>query len=83
MKLSCCLVSLPQPLIADIMSSLGKATSLPADFEGTQKLRLWLKKLNDLRAADEIEEDECRQVRVAHKIIISPCELDIDLSDMG
>ena len=63
--------SSPQPLIADIMSSLGKATSLPADFEGTQKLRLWLKKLNDLRAADEIEEDECRQVRVAHSIIIS------------
>lgn len=46
------------------MSSLGKATSLPADFEGLQKLRLWLKKLNDLRAADEIEEDDCRQVRV-------------------
>ena len=46
------------------MSSLGKATSLPADFEGSQKLRLWLKKLNDLRAADEIEEDDCRQVRV-------------------
>mmetsp|Transcript_10255 Transcript_10255/g.15381 ORF Transcript_10255/g.15381 Transcript_10255/m.15381 type:complete len:218 (+) Transcript_10255:3-656(+) len=51
-----------QPLIADIMSSLGKAPNLPADFEGLLKMRLWLKKLNEMRAMDEIDEDDSRQL---------------------
>jgi ESCRT-I complex subunit VPS28 len=44
------------------MSSLGKVPTLPADFEGLQKLRLWLKKLNEMRAVDEIDEDDSRQL---------------------
>jgi len=44
------------------MSSLGKAPNLPADFEGLLKMRLWLKKLNEMRAMDEIDEDDSRQL---------------------
>lgn len=51
-----------QPLVSDLMSSLGKVHSLEADFEGIVKMRLWLKKLNDMRAAEEIGEDESRQL---------------------
>lgn len=51
-----------QPLIADLMGSLAKVRSLPPDFEGLIKFKLWLQKLNELRAADEISEDEIRQL---------------------
>eukprot|EP01040_Poterioochromonas_malhamensis_P002209 gene2208-2351_t len=51
-----------QPLIADLMGSLAKVRSLPQDFEGLVKIKLWLQKLNEMRAADEIEEDEIRQL---------------------
>jgi ESCRT-I complex subunit VPS28 len=51
-----------QPLISDLMGSLAKVRSLPADFEGLVKTKLWLQKLNEMRAADEIEEDEIRQL---------------------
>ncbi len=42
--------------------SLGKLHSLPANFEGSMKMHVWLVKLNKLRAADEIEEDDVRQL---------------------
>jgi ESCRT-I complex subunit VPS28 len=51
-----------QPLVSDVMTSLTKVNSLPADFEGVVKMRLWLRKLNDMRAADEIGEEESRQL---------------------
>jgi ESCRT-I complex subunit VPS28 len=51
-----------QPLISDLMASLAKVHSLPTDFEGLVKTKLWLQKLNDMRAADEIDEDEIRQL---------------------
>lgn len=51
-----------QPHLADTVAALVKVTSLPADFEGLEKLRLWLKKLNAMRAHEEIDEDESRQL---------------------
>ena len=39
-----------QPLISDLMHSLHKISTLPADFEGCVKMRLWLTKLNDMRS---------------------------------
>lgn len=50
------------PLITDVMSSLTKNTSLPSDFEGLLKMKGWLQKLNQMRAMDEIQEDEVRQL---------------------
>ena len=51
-----------QPLVQEVTGSLVRVTQLPADFEGMQKMRLWLQKLHDMRAHDEIEEQESRQL---------------------
>ena len=57
------------PYLIDVMTCLGKVQGLGADFEGTMKLRLWLQKMNNMKATDELSEDEARQLT-----------LDIDLS---
>ena len=51
-----------QPLMAELMSALSKVRTLPADFEGLVKIKLWLEKLNNMRASDEIAEEEIRQL---------------------
>lgn len=51
-----------QPLISDLMSSLTRVQGLASDFEGLVKLRLWLQKLNELRASDTIDDEEARQL---------------------
>lgn len=51
-----------QPLMSDLMGALAKVRSLPGDFEGLVKIKLWLQKLNDMRASDEIDEEEIRQL---------------------
>lgn len=51
-----------QPLISDLTGSLVRIPSMPADFEGVLKMRLWLQKLHELRAHDELEEQDSRQL---------------------
>ncbi len=51
-----------KPLIISLCSALGKVPSLPANFEGSVKMTLWLQKLNQMRAVDEITEDDVRQL---------------------
>ncbi len=53
-----------QPLISELMNSLTKVPgiSVSADFEGTKKISAWLLRLNQLRAAEEISEDDARQL---------------------
>lgn len=53
-----------QPMIANLTGSLNKVSTLPKDFEGLVKMRNWLQKLNDMRAADNIDEDEVRQLQL-------------------
>lgn len=50
------------PLLSDLVSSLSKVRGLPADFEGLMKLKSWLQKLNEMRASDNIDEDDVRQL---------------------
>lgn len=50
------------PLLSDIMSSITKVPDLPSSFSGLDKLREWLSTLNGMRAADEIDEDQARQL---------------------
>ena len=52
-----------QPLIVELTGSLNRVQGIPADFSGLVKVRLWLQKLNQLRAVDEIEEEEARQLQ--------------------
>ena len=52
-----------QPLASDLMGALTRVSSLPPDFEALVKLRLWLQKLNELRAYEELKEEEARQLK--------------------
>lgn len=51
-----------QPLISDLMTALTKVHGLSPEFEGLVKLRLWLQKLNQMRAVEMISEEEARQL---------------------
>ena len=51
-----------KPLIISLCSALAKVPSLPANFEGSVKMTTWLQKLNQMRAVDEITEDDARQL---------------------
>ncbi|CAE7743829.1 vps28 [Symbiodinium microadriaticum] len=51
-----------QPLLAELMSALTRVAGLPADFEGLVKMRLWLQKLNQMRAVEELSDEEARQL---------------------
>jgi ESCRT-I complex subunit VPS28 len=48
------------PHLSDLMTSLN--TSMPREFEGRAKIVQWLITLNQMRAADELTEDQSRQV---------------------
>jgi ESCRT-I complex subunit VPS28 len=43
------------------MTSLNKC-QLPPDFDGNTKMITWIKKLNQMRAADTIDETDARQL---------------------
>lgn len=50
------------PLISELMSSVTRVPNVPADYEGIGKMDFWLKKLNAMRAADTISEEDARQL---------------------
>ncbi|KAG0085033.1 hypothetical protein BGZ93_010041 [Podila epicladia] len=50
------------PFLADIMQSLNSMRALPSDFEGRAKMREWLIKLNAMKASQELDNDEKRQL---------------------
>ena len=52
-----------QPLLIELIGSLTRVSSLPPDFEALVKVRLWLQKLNEMRAYEELEEEEARQLK--------------------
>lgn len=51
-----------QPLLSDLMDVLTRVPDTPNDFEPNRKIQKWLQKLNAMRAVDEIDEDESRQL---------------------
>mmetsp|Transcript_30400 Transcript_30400/g.60388 ORF Transcript_30400/g.60388 Transcript_30400/m.60388 type:complete len:185 (+) Transcript_30400:200-754(+) len=48
------------PLLSDLMDSLTRVPQLPDKFESAELVEKWLKKLNAMRAGDELDESECR-----------------------
>ena len=50
------------PLLADVMQSLSRMRALPADMQGKAKVREWVEALNQMRAADQITEEQARQL---------------------
>jgi ESCRT-I complex subunit VPS28 len=51
-----------QPLLVEIVDGLNSITMLPPDFEGKSKVKNWLLILNRLKASDELDEDQIRQL---------------------
>ncbi|GLE05178.1 hypothetical protein PINS_up014166 [Pythium insidiosum] len=51
-----------QPLLCEMMTSLTQVSGLPADFQGRDKMEGWLRTLNSLRASDELDDDQARQL---------------------
>ena len=51
-----------QPLLSDLYDSLTRLPETPNDFEPNRKVQHWLKKLNAMRAVDEIEDSDARQL---------------------
>jgi len=61
-------IDMVQPLLADLMGALTRLAgsssadgntaglALPPDFEALVKLRLWLQKLNEMRAYEELQQ---------------------------
>ncbi|CAG8453268.1 804_t:CDS:2 [Diversispora eburnea] len=48
------------PMLSDLMQSLNNVNTLPAEFEA--KMRNWLITLNAMKASDEIDESQVRQL---------------------
>jgi len=51
-----------QPLLSDLMESLTRLPDTPNDFEPNRKVQKWLQKLNGMRAVDEINDEDSRQL---------------------
>ena len=51
-----------QPLLSDLMDALTRLPDIPDDFEPNHRVSRWLRKLNSMRAVDEIDEDDARQL---------------------
>ena len=62
LKLNMFAVDQIHPVLGDLMQSLNKVTSLPADFEGKNKIRNWLISLNKMKASEELTEEQARQL---------------------
>jgi ESCRT-I complex subunit VPS28 len=51
-----------QPLLSDLYDSLTRLPETPNDFEPNRKVQYWLQKLNAMRAVDEIDDSDARQL---------------------
>ncbi|KAE8878089.1 hypothetical protein PF005_g3512 [Phytophthora fragariae] len=51
-----------QPLLSEMMSSLTMVSGLPPDFAGRDKIEGWLCTMNSMRASEELDEEQTRQL---------------------
>ncbi|CAI9273136.1 unnamed protein product [Lactuca saligna] len=62
LKLNMVAVGQVFPLLSDLLGSLNKLSILPPDFEGKVKMKEWLGRLAKMGAADELTEQQSRQL---------------------
>ncbi|KAJ7570728.1 hypothetical protein O6H91_01G133000 [Diphasiastrum complanatum] len=62
LKLNMVAVDQIHPLLLDLLSSLNRVPQLTPDFEGNVKTRDWIARLNKMNAADELTEQQARQL---------------------
>eukprot|EP00300_Choanocystis_sp_HF-7_P030889 c39887_g1_i1.p1 GENE.c39887_g1_i1~~c39887_g1_i1.p1 ORF type:complete len:234 (-),score=63.83 c39887_g1_i1:97-744(-) len=48
--------------LRDLAENLGKITSLPAEFGGTEKVQKWLTKINAMDGSDELSDEDARSM---------------------
>ena len=51
-----------QPLLSELMDALTRLPETPNDFEPNRKISKWLQQLNSMRAVENIDEDDARQL---------------------
>ncbi|CAH0480636.1 unnamed protein product [Peronospora belbahrii] len=51
-----------QPLLSEMMSSLTMVSGLPPDFAGRDKIESWLCVMNTMRASEELDDEQARQL---------------------
>ncbi|GER56270.1 vacuolar protein sorting-associated protein [Striga asiatica] len=62
LKLNMVAVDQVHPLLSDLSASLNKLAILPHDFEGKTKMKEWIGRLSKIGAADELTEQQSRQL---------------------
>lgn len=62
LKLNMVAVDQVHPLLSDLLAALSRLPQLPPDFEGKVKARDWITRLNKMGAADELNEQQSRQL---------------------
>lgn len=62
LKLNLVAIDQIHPLLSDLMQSLSQVTVLPPSYQGRSKILEWLKKINRMRASEELTEDDVRQL---------------------
>mmetsp|Transcript_32702 Transcript_32702/g.80099 ORF Transcript_32702/g.80099 Transcript_32702/m.80099 type:complete len:210 (+) Transcript_32702:127-756(+) len=62
LKLEMTAVDQIYPLLNDLYQSLSKISSLPPDWDGKVKIKKWLTLLNSMKAHDELNDEQVRQV---------------------
>lgn len=62
LKLNYFAVDQLQPLLSNLMRSLAQIKTLSSTYKGKEKILNWLKKLNKMRAFDELVDDDIRQL---------------------
>jgi len=62
LKLNMTAVDQIHPLLNDLLDSLSKISRLPPDWEGKVKIKNWLIQLAKMKASDELNEDQIRQM---------------------
>jgi len=50
------------PSLSDLMESINKVSDLPPDHDAKVKVKKWLLKLNQLKASDELDDEDVRQM---------------------
>lgn len=51
-----------QPDLRDLYETMNRLTLLPQDFDGKLKVKDWLNTMSAMRASDELDEEQIRQL---------------------
>ena len=62
LKLNLVAVDELSPSLNDLLESLNKIPDLPSDFEGKSKLKSWLSLLSQMKASEELDASQSRQL---------------------